>query len=188
MPHELSLIIAACKKGKQQAQLQLYDLYCDAMFTIACRYLKNEEDAKDAMQDGFLKAYSKLETYNATATFGAWLKTIIINQCIDYLKKHRLEFVPLDNENVIVLDDNDWTVDHPISQSHILKVIQDLPQKYAVVLQLYLIEGYDHLEISEILDIPVKTSRTHLYRGRTQLKNRLEEQYYETGYSKNTRR
>lgn len=182
MSKELSLIIAACKNGKHQAQLQLYDLYCDAMFTIACRYLKNEEDAKDAMQDGFLKAFSKIERYTSEATLGSWLKTIIINQCLDYLKKRKLEFVPLEDGNIEIANDEDWIINRPVSPEVILTHIRDLLQKYATVLQLYLIEGYDHQEISEILDIPPKTSRTHLHRGRILLKKQLEEYTYETGH------
>lgn len=81
MQQTTNQLIAGCKKGDKKSQLQLYTNYCDAMFAIACRYLKNEEDAKDAMQESFIKAFTKINHYEPTSAIGAWLKRIVINQC-----------------------------------------------------------------------------------------------------------
>ena len=175
-------LITACKKGNQVAQMQVYDNYCQAMFTIACRYLKNEEDAKDAMQEGFLKAFAHIESYKPEATFGAWLKRIIINQCLDVLKKRKLEFSNEEVEKLQIVEDYNWDFDSTISKTEIINAIEQLNEKYKIVVKLYLIEGYDHEEISEIVEIPVKTSRTHLRRGKLKLQELLKQKYNEARY------
>lgn len=181
MPKTHQILIAKCQKSDEKAMLQIYDLYCDAMFNVACRYL-NDEDAKDAMQEGFLKAFTKIDNYNPDYTFGAWLKRIIINTCLDVLRKRQLEFSDVEIEHVKVLDDSNWTFDASLSKEDILKAIEKLKPKYKVVVNLYLAEGYDHEEISQILDIPIKTSRTHLRRGKLQLQELLKDKYNEARY------
>ena len=175
-------LIKACKKGNQVAQMQIYDTYCQAMFTIACRYLNNEEDAKDAMQEGFLKAFTNIRSYKPEATFGAWLKRIMINQCLDVLKKRQLEFSNDEVEKLQIIEDHNWNFDSTITKTEILFAIEQLTEKHKIVVNLYLIEGYDHKEISDILEIPVKTSRTHLRRGKLKLQNLLKEKYNEARY------
>jgi RNA polymerase sigma-70 factor (ECF subfamily) len=174
MSKELNLLILESKKGNQRAQIKLYDLFCEAMFFISCRYLKNEEEAKDAMQDAFLKGFLNLESYKVETSFGSWLKKIVINTCIDTLKKKKIETVSLDNYPLDVLDDNDWNFDVKIDKKEIVDAIENLKIKYQLVVKLYLLEGYDHSEISDILKIPIKTSRTHLRRGKLELRNLLK--------------
>lgn len=174
MSKELNFLILKSKKGNQRAQIKLYDLFCEAMFFISCRYLKNEEEAKDAMQDAFLKAFLNLESYKEDTSFGSWLKKIVINTCIDTLKKKKIETISLDNYPLEVLDDNDWNFDVKIDKKEIIEAIEKLKIKYQLVVKLYLIEGYDHSEISEILNIPIKTSRTQLRRGKMELRNLLK--------------
>jgi len=175
-------LIDLCKKGNQVAQIQVYDNYAQAMFTIASRYINNEEDAKDAMQEGFLKAFTNINNYKPEATFGAWLKRIIINQCLDTLRKRKLEFSDDEVETLQIIEDDNWSFDSSISKTEILEAIEKLNQKYKIVVKLYLIEGYDHQEISEILSIPIKTSRTHLCRGKAKLRDLLKPKYNEARY------
>ncbi|MFT4804608.1 MAG: RNA polymerase sigma factor (sigma-70 family) [Psychroserpens sp.] len=182
MSKDHNILIKRCKAGNEKAMLQIYDLYCDAMYHVACRYL-NEEDAKDSMQESFIKAFSKLDSFSPDFTFGSWLKRIVINQCIDHLKKKRLEFMETDVINLPMEEDaNDWMFSSEISKQDILDAIEKLPTKHQTVVKLYLIDGYDHEEISSILDIPIKTSRTHLRRGRLQLRDLLKTQYNEARY------
>ncbi|MBL4606141.1 MAG: RNA polymerase sigma factor [Flavobacteriaceae bacterium] len=182
MSEEINLLIEQCKRGNQKAQLQVYNLYCEAIFFIACRYLKNEEEAKDAMQEGFLKAFLKMDSNVKDINFGAWLKRIIINQCLDVLKKKKLETISLEDYSFEIIDDDDWNFDAEITKEKVVEAIDKLPEKYRLVINLYLIEGYDHSEISEIMEIPIKTSRTHLRRGKLQLKELLKEKKYEARY------
>lgn len=175
------ILIAKCQKGNQKAMMQMYDLYCDAMFTVACRYL-NTEDAKDAMQDSFLKAFLNINTYISDFPFGAWLKRIVINTCLDVLKKRKIEFSHVEVEHLLLEDDSNWDFDTTITKNEIIKAVNQLKPNHKVVVSLYLIEGYDHEEISSILDIPVKTSRTHLRRGKLQLQELLKDTYNEARY------
>ena len=174
MSKELNLLIKNSKRGNQKAQIKLYDLFSEAMFFISYRYLKNEEEAKDTMQDAFLKAFLSLDTFKEDTSFGSWLKRIVINTCIDKLKKKSIETVSLENYPLEVLDDNDWNFDVKIDRIEIIDAIESLKTKYQLVVKLYLLEGYDHSEISEILKIPIKTSRTQLRRGKLELRNLLK--------------
>tara|TARA_Y100000815_G_scaffold109483_1_gene98055 strand:- start:2861 stop:3409 length:549 start_codon:yes stop_codon:yes gene_type:complete len=182
MHHKHHSLIERCKTGNQVAQMQIYDLYAQAMFTVACRYLGNEEDAKDAMQDGFLKAFLNIESYRPEAAFGAWLKRIIINQCLDVLRKNQLQFNDIEVSELKIVDEDDWNFDSNLAKNDILKAVEELSENHKVVVKLYLIEGYDHSEISGILDIPVKTSRTHLRRGKLKLQELLKPKYNAARY------
>ncbi len=182
MDSSIQSLITLSIKGNQTAQMQLYDRYCEAMFTIACRYLKNEDDAKDAMQEAFLKAFMKLQHYTSKASFGSWLKRIVINQCIDVLKKRKIETQLLEDTPLELIDNDDWQFDSLLTKETIVDAVNQLSNPYKLVVKLYLLEGYDHEEISHILGIPIKTSRTQLRRGRLQLKQRLQQHYNETGY------
>ena len=114
--------------------------------------------------------------------FGAWLKRIVINQSIDQLKKNKLELVSINDEIISNTEDVDWKVETSISIDGIVEVINNLKDKYRLVLTLYLLEGYDHQEISEILKITETTSRTHLLRGKRLLKEQLKNTSYAEGY------
>lgn len=171
-------ILKKCMRGNRKAQMKLYDLYADAMYIITCRYISNREDAKDVMQEGFLKAFTRLSQYKGEVAFGAWLKRIMINQCIDTLKKRSLVYEEMNDQTLTIIDDDkSWNIDTTVTKEEIIQAIESLPNKYKYVLQLYLIEGYDHQEISEILEIPIRTSRTQLMRGKTKLKNILNDHF-----------
>lgn len=180
MSKEINLLVIQSKKGNQKAQIKLYDLHCDAMYAISCRYIKNYEEAKDAMQDGFLKAFMNIDSYVIKTNFSSWLKSIIINTCIDKLKKKKLETISIEKYPLEISNDDDWTFDARITKKMILEGIETLTLKHQLVVKLYLIEGYDHQEISDILEIPIKTSRTHLRRGKLNLKNYLKMKEYGT--------
>ncbi|WP_046755569.1 RNA polymerase sigma factor [Kordia jejudonensis] len=169
-------ILKKCMRGNRKAQLKLYDLYAAAMYIVTCRYISNREDAKDVMQEAFLKAFTRLSQYKGEVAFGAWLKRIVINQCIDTLKKRSLMYEEINDQTLTIIeDDTSWNIDAAVTKKQIVNAIENLPNKYKYVLQLYLIEGYDHQEISEILEIPIRTSRTQLMRGKTKLKNSLND-------------
>ena len=175
-------IIQRCRKNDAKAQMELYNLYCKAMFLIAKRYVKDDFVAEDVMQDAFIKAFKKIDSYKGEVTFGAWLKRIVINQSIDELKKKRLEIVAINNEVHHVIEDSDWQISDETTMQHIVNSIHQLKEKYRVVLSLYLLEGYDHQEISQILGITEVTSRTNLLRGKRKLQETLKTVRYAEGY------
>jgi len=177
-----SEIIEQCKKHDRRAQLKLYNQYCDAMYNVAYRFMKNSHDAEDAMQEAFIKAFKKIDSFKGEVTFGAWLKKIVIHTSIDMLKSVKLNFTDVDENYLNVVSDDNWEVEDQISIEEIKSAISQLPQKYELVLSLFLIEGYDHQEISSILDISEVNSRTQLLRGKKKLKESLKQISNGTGY------
>lgn len=169
-------IIEQCKQNNRKAQLQLYNQYCDGMYIVANRFLKDANDAEDVVQEAFIKAFSKLHQYKAEVTFGAWLKRIVVNKSIDFLKSKKQKLVELDEVHLKVIDvedDDKWLVEDAITLNDVKHAINSLPDKYQYVVMLYLIEGYDHQEISEILNISQVASRTQLSRGKAKLQELL---------------
>ncbi|MCL5128083.1 MULTISPECIES: RNA polymerase sigma factor [unclassified Algibacter] len=169
-------IIEKCKQNNRKAQLQLYNQYCDGMYIVAKRFLKDANDAEDVVQEAFIKAFSRLHQYKAEVTFGAWLKRIVVNKSIDFLKSKKQELVELEEVHLKVIDttkDDKWLVDDGVTLKDIKQAINELSQKYQYVVMLYLIEGYDHQEISEILNITQVASRTQLSRGKVKLQELL---------------
>ncbi|MFT4803839.1 MAG: RNA polymerase sigma factor (sigma-70 family) [Psychroserpens sp.] len=169
-------IIEQCKQNDRSAQLKLYNQYCDGMFAVAMRFVKDSMEAEDIVQEAFIKAFAKLNQYKAEVTFGAWLKRIVINKSIDCLKSKKQHLQELEEVHLKVIDDNyqnEWLVDDTITLDEIKLAIQKLPDKYRYVVMLYLVEGYDHQEISGILNISEIASRTQLSRGKLKLKEQL---------------
>lgn len=177
------ILVEQCKNNNRKAQMTLYNKYCDGMFIVAQRYMKNTSAAEDAMQESFIKAFQKLDQFKGNVTFGAWLKRIVINTCIDTIKSYRLETETL-NETILKIaeSDDDWLVHDDTTYNEVMRAIEKLPENYKSVIQLYLMEGYDHQEISEILSISENGSRTNLHRGRSILKKHLKHLQYGTGY------
>ena len=170
-------IIEKCKQNDRQAQLKLYNQYCNGMLVVAQRFVKDSMEAEDIVQEAFIRAFTKLEQYKAEVTFGAWLKRIVINKSIDLLKSKKQRLIDLEEVHLNVVDadyENEWLVDDSITVDNVKEAIQQLPEKYKYVVMLYLIEGYDHQEISEILNISEVASRTQLSRGKQKLQALLK--------------
>lgn len=167
-------IVKGCKLNKAKSQMQLYDRYCQAMFIIANRYVKNTHTAEDVMQDAFIKVFKRIDTYKGEVTIGAWIKKIVINQCIDYLKKRKIEVIGIEDKHFEVETSNSWSVDDTVNISMVIEAIESLPEKYKLVLKLYLLEGYDHQEIAQVLNITEVNSRSQLMRGKNKLKSQLK--------------
>ena len=174
-------LVEQCKANDRRAQLQLYRQYCDGMFCVAMRFLNNENDAEDVLQEAFIKAFQKLEQFRGDVTFGAWLKRIVINKCIDFIKSKKVQYVELKEHTLRIADDEDWKVDDGISVEDVKAAMARLPDKYRFVLQMYLVEGLDYQEISGILGLGESTCRTRLMRGRGLLKELLKNAHYGTG-------
>jgi RNA polymerase sigma factor (sigma-70 family) len=177
------LLVEQCKEQNRKAQMELYRRYCDGMFIVARRYIKDTAEAEDAMQESFIKAFQKLNQFKGDVTFGAWLKRIVINTCLDTIKARKMELYAINDEVMhMTEDEGNWQVSNETTQNEILIAIEKLSSNYRTVVQLYLLEGYDHQEISEILNISESASRTNLHRGKLQLKENLKHLQYGTGY------
>jgi RNA polymerase sigma factor (sigma-70 family) len=178
-------IVEKCKQNDRKAQLKLYNQYCDGMFTVAMRFVKDTMEAEDIVQEAFIKAFAKLHQYKAEVTFGAWLKRIVINKSIDLLKSKKQHMLELDEVHLKVIDtnyENEWLVDDAITLDEVKEAIRKLPDKYQYVVMLFLIEGYDHQEIAEILTITEVASRTQLSRGKAKLRELLTVEQNGTRY------
>ncbi len=168
-------LIQRCRGGDRQAHYQLYKLYSRSMYNVGFRIVNNTEEAEDVLQEAFISAFKNLHHYRGDATFGAWLKRIVVNKAINYLKKKKMERFPEDEkwdvkEEVIV----DEFEHFPFSVEKVRSAIESLPDGYRTVLSLYLLEGYDHGEIAEIMGITESTSKSQFNRSKKKLKELLE--------------
>jgi RNA polymerase sigma-70 factor (ECF subfamily) len=172
-------LIDGCIKGDQRAQFQIYKLYYKAMYNTSLRIVNDTMEAEDIMQESFLSAFEKIDTYSGTVSFGAWLKKIVINRSLDALSRKKAIFEEIDHHAGIRDDSGDASEHLEEIDTKVEKVkeaIEKLPDGYRVILSLYLLEGYDHDEIGEILSITSSTSRSQLSRAKQKLVSELKQQ------------
>lgn len=165
-------LLDGCKVGDQKAQFQIYKLYYKAMYNTSLRMVSDTMEAEDIMQESFLSAFEKIDTYSGTVSFGAWLKKIVINRSLDALNKRKVVFEDIESYTGIRDDSGDDSERYQELDTRIEEVkeaIEKLPDGYRVILSLYLLEGYDHDEIAEILSINSSTSRSQLSRAKQKL-------------------
>ncbi|NJC27523.1 RNA polymerase sigma factor [Neolewinella antarctica] len=166
-------LVLGCQQKDRKCQRELYGHYAKPMYNICLRMLKHSHDAEDVMQVAFVDIFRKIDTFNFDASISAWIKRIIVNRCIDHLKKRRLLTTDYDaRQHDIASEEPDpapafsaqnMTVDR------VRKGMMQLSEGYRVVLSLYIFEGYDHEEISHILGISVGTSKSQFSRAKKRL-------------------
>jgi len=171
-------IIDRCIKGDQKAFYEIYNLYAKAMFNTCFRIIGNQEVAEDVLQEAFVNAFKNIRSYQGKAAFGAWLKKIVVNKAISYLRKQQLELVQLENHVEPKYETEIDDMDLPLKAETIREAIRKLPNGFRVVFSLYLLEGYDHKEISEILEISESTSKSQYNRAKKKLKEILKKEVY----------
>ncbi|OOQ57601.1 RNA polymerase sigma factor [Mucilaginibacter pedocola] len=164
-------LVVECKQGSKKACYELYKLYSKAMLNIAFRIVGNLAEAEDILQEAFTDAFNRLKDFRQETTFGLWLKQIVVHRSINLLRKRKLDLVEIEDGH---LDDianeepwNDDDIQHKVAQ--IKDAMKELPDGYRVVLSLYLLEGYDHEEIGQVLGINENTSRTQFLRAKRKL-------------------
>ena len=170
-------LIDGCKLGDQKAQFQIYKLYYKAMYNTCLRIVNDSMEAEDVMQEAFLSAFEKIDAYSGTVSFGAWLKKIVVNKSLDALSKQKEIFENIDSYIEIKDEsDNEATEREELDAKveEIKAAIDALPDGYRVILSLYLLEGYDHEEIAEIMSITSSSSRSQLSRAKLRLINDLK--------------
>jgi RNA polymerase sigma-70 factor (ECF subfamily) len=174
-------IIERSKKGNRQAQYQLYKMYSKAMFNICYRMMNDKSDAEDMLQESFSEAFRRLDSFRQESTFGAWLRMIVINRCINEIKRKKAKLEFFDDMSPFE-EDEDRTEDYEtgLTADKIRKAMEDLPGGSRMIFSLYLLEGYDHQEISEILKISESNSKTQYMRAKQRIKEILKTQLYES--------
>jgi RNA polymerase sigma factor (sigma-70 family) len=177
--------IDRCRKGDRNAQFEIYRLYFKSMYNTSLRIVKDPQEAEDIMQESFLSAFVKINTYSGKVSFGAWLKKIVINSSLDALKKKRL-FTEELNEELVEQDIAEEEIDanyKDVRIEDIMEAVNELPDGYRVVLSLKLFEGYDHDEIAEILEISNSSSRSQYTRAKQKLLSILKKKKKDYGQS-----
>lgn len=171
---DINLLITQALKGYRPAQKQLYDCYAATMLGVCYRYTKSLQDAEDVLQEGFVKMFRNLERYRAEGDFAAWLRKIMVNTCINFLKKnarYNAELVFNDRDlapvDTAVADDNPETA---LNAKQLLSLVRQLPTGYQAIFNLHAIEGYSHVEIGSMLGITDVTSRTQFFKARKLLR------------------
>jgi RNA polymerase sigma-70 factor (ECF subfamily) len=163
-------LIDRCRRGDSQAQFEIYRLYYKAMFNTCLRIVGDATDAEDVMQESFFKAFDKINTYRNEVSFGAWLKQIVVNSSLDFLKKKKLNTTSIDEVFGLKADEPVEKIDfEPESIENLKRAIMMLPEGYRLVINLVLVEGYSHEEVSQMLGISPSTSRSQLTRAKQRL-------------------
>ncbi|MVN21320.1 RNA polymerase sigma factor [Mucilaginibacter arboris] len=164
-------LVARCKQGNKTAHFELYKLYSKSMYNVALRIVNDTDEANDVLQEAFVDAFGRIKDFRQETTFGAWIKQIVIHRAINFLRKRKAELVGLDETDVDCLANEEETDDEETEWKieRIKEAMQLLPEAYRVIFSLYLLEGYDHEEIGQVLHISVNSSRTQFLRAKRKL-------------------
>lgn len=164
-------LVVECKLGSKKAHYELYKLYSKAMLNTAFRIVDNLDEAQDVLQEAFLDAFARIKDFRQETTFGLWLKQIVVHRCINLLRKRKMDLVDISEEQIENLADEDTADDDELHYkvAQVKDAIKLLPEGYRLVLSLYLLEGYDHEEIGQVLNINENTSRTQFLRAKRKL-------------------
>tara|TARA_R110002033_G_scaffold93809_3_gene143025 strand:- start:833 stop:1378 length:546 start_codon:yes stop_codon:yes gene_type:complete len=169
----LDKLIKNCIKQDAQAQSQLYKQFASKLFSVCLKYSKNYAQAEDNLHDAFITIFSKIEQYNNKGSFEGWLKRIAINTS---LQRYREDVGVYDITNEGNIEDVSVDINEDdVSIDYLLKIIQELPDRYRLVFNLYVLDGYSHVEISELINISTGTSKSNLARARLILKDKIED-------------
>jgi len=176
----LEQLIKKCKKRERKAQEELFKLYSTKIFSVCLKYSRNKAEAEDNLQDSFMTIFNKIEQYNFKGSFEGWIRRITVNTVLQKYRKEKeklFEIIPDEIEDVVEL-----TIDRTedIDLDYLLSLIQQLPDRYRLTFSMYVLDGYSHREISELLEISEGTSKSNLARARMILKAKIEEDRLKT--------
>ena len=167
----LEQLIEKCKKNDTKAQSEIYKLFSRKMFSLCLKYSRNRAEAEDVLQDSFLTIFKKVNQFKSAGSFEGWMKRIVINTALQrYRNKGVLNIVNEENIEDVTVDSND----DDLSIDFLLNCIQELPDRYRMVFNLYALDGFSHKEIAEMLSITTGTTKSNLARARMILKDKIE--------------
>ncbi len=171
LPTSEQKLVKQCRRGNPRAQRELYERFAPQMLSICRRYLRSLEDAEEVLSNAFVKVFRKIEQYDGTGALGGWIRRIMINESLNFIRYHKNLFVEVEEENHSDFSHQD--LQEEMNAEHLLKLIDELPLGYRTVFNLYAIEGYNHREIGEMLGISENTSKSQLSKARKQLQERI---------------
>lgn len=169
----LELLLQGCREGRRSSQKKLYELFYGYGVNICLRYAKNQSEAQEMLNDGFLRVFTRLHQYDSDFPFRVWLRRVLINAAIDYHRKHKRYNLTHFEENITQLVEDKQSYPDISSNEDVLGIIQQLPPAYRMVFNLYVMEGYKHQEIAEQLNISVGASKSNLSRAKEKLRKIL---------------
>lgn len=169
-------LVKRCQRGERNAQFLLYQQYSKAMYNICLRMMNDQMEAEDLLQNSFVDVFTKIHSFRGDSTIGAWIKRIVVNNCLNQIKKRKLDTKEWDDQlSAIPVEEED-----PVYQyeqiGQIKNAIKQLPDGYRVVFSLYALEGYDHQEIGSILGITEATSKSQYSRAKKKIRKLIEEE------------
>lgn len=167
----LEKTIKKCQRGDRKSQSEIYQIYAGKLFGICLKYSPNKQQAEDNLQDSFITIFEKIDQFNFKGSFEGWMKRITVNVCLQkYRKQNVLNVVTDEYPDRVEVE----MEEESIPLKYLLQLIQELPNRYRMVFNLYVLDGYSHKEISELLNISVGTSKSNLSRARFNLKEKIE--------------
>ncbi len=173
MTDNLNKIIAGCISDDRQSQEELYKLLSPKMYSICCQYASDSEEARDFLQEGFIKVFEKIKSYRSEGSFEGWVRKIMINTALQLLRKKKMTFKASETiTEDVSIEIPDIQLD--FEQEDLLKMVHNLPVNQRVIFNLYAIEGYNHTDIAKMTGIPENTSKSHLHRARVALKEMIK--------------
>jgi RNA polymerase sigma-70 factor (ECF subfamily) len=172
LKEDLELYIKKCVENDREAQLKVYQLFSPVLYGLCLKYMRNEDDAKDVFQEAFVIAFQKIEQYKFEGSFEGWIKRIFINKLLETLKKKKKDVLFLDVFDTDVVEEEESEL-VPIEQEKLLEYIQELPDQYRMVFNLFVFEKMKHKEIAKLLQISEGTSKSNLNRAKSILKKRI---------------
>ena len=172
-------LIAGCINGDRQMQELLYHKFSPKMYSVCLRYSGNQEDARDLLQEGFIKIFKNLSKYRGDGSFEGWIRRIFVNTSIEHFRK-KVYIQSVSESQEALIEDKEWNVLDNLAEKDIMQMIQELSPGYKAVFNMHVIEGYSHKEIAEILGINEGTSKSQLARAKTVLKKMVENRLNKT--------
>ena len=168
-------LIAGCVKGERWAQKTLYEMYAPVLMSVCVRYVGDYETARDVLQDGFIKLFTKIEMYSGTGSFAGWVRRIFVTTALEFLRKNDALKQSLNiNEYNEAIENSEVSVIDQISANDLMKIILELPDGYRTVFNLYVLEDFSHAEIAGMLNITENTSRSQFMRARKLLQLKVQ--------------
>lgn len=179
---QISEIIRGCKDRDARCQKELYNRFFGLMMSTCYRYCSCSQDAEDIVQDGFIKVFDKIDSFDGNGSFEGWLKRVFVNMALDKIRKQKMQFLSInegDNEDYLIgsteqeeMEENELLIS--IGRENLVKAIQNLSPMYRAVFNLFVIEGFTHGEVAEILEVSEGTSKSNLFKAKKKLRKDIK--------------
>ena len=173
---ELNEAISLAKKGNPLGQRHLYDQYKVRLFRVCLRYGRDRSDAKDMLQEGFIQVFKNIHQFKGEGDIGSWMRQVMVYTALQYLRKWKKDWDHLDSNDFESVFQTEADVFHKLGLEELTRMIQQLPKGYRIVFNLFVIEGYSHKEIAEMLGVSTNTTKSQLFKAKAVLRKQLEQQ------------